>query len=246
MSEKTIQALALFFKKYNNEAIVESFYCYILDKKNDFSSPEVQSYILKNWWTSNFSSFSDNNEKHLTQKENSLFFKILSWDQLIKISDDNQFGNNDEHDAIYRGQNMSWFQYGLLDHWTLIKEASLYANPKKFSKSISLTNSLEENSWHFLARTLKKSRRIDFMEIVEMIQKFSTISVLQKNIMGQTSIDILKENIEYQLSEKLNANLKFTEINQQVLEIFEKISLHEKLTHSLVDLPCKSKFSRKI
>lgn len=246
MSEKIIQSLSSFPKIYGKSPNLESFYHYIFDKKNNFSAPEIQTYILKNWWSSNFSSFDEYIEENLTQKEKLSFFNILSWDKLIHITDSNNFGNNQEHDDIYRGQNMSWFQFGLLDQWTLVKEASLYVNPKKFSKSINLINSLEENSWHFLARRIKQSIRVDFMVIVEIIQKFSTISVLQKNTMGQTPIDILHANISEQRDSSKTTDSELLKINIQALEALEKIAFYEKLNQTLVTGSVQKTKSHKI
>lgn len=124
----------------------------------------------------------------------------INWNILVPIELNNkrtQFVNNRSNTKVYRCEKISWFQFGLLDNWTLCLEGFKFCKDKV--EAINLNNTLGENIFHVISRSYIKTPRPkdNFESLLEIILPYFNQTINVKNKENKTPIEILKTSMFY-------------------------------------------------
>ncbi len=194
---------------------------------DNFFKPEMQSCMMHNWLMGfSFGTvltkkvYSETNPLDI-DKLNTMIEDIVSHlvvEKLVLL--DKQHFDNPGLSAKYRGHDMSWAQYLLLESWSGF--FAIHQHAPRFNEAIGLTNSYKENVYHSLAISfLYQGRSNRTSAMLDILSALPIDKLLEKNIDGQTPLDIINDNI---VQLKLNSNdSKIIKANEEMAVYFQSL-----------------------
>lgn len=228
--EKKTDQLIDFILSSNIESSEEDFFK-ILCSNDNLCHLKIQSLLMNNWWELK-SSLIINDYYRKTDKNDlfKYFYQQLNWDTTFFL----EFQEKTMYQKNYMGQNISWFHFGLLNHWTFL-HVGLDKIPN-LKKAINQKTSRGDNTWHVWANSFQQHPRY-YEEAIEMgknIAQFCSSSVMEKNEQGQTVFDILQDNQKYYESNLINrVKNSLKDSHDHVIDFLNNLVLKENLDGGL-------------
>lgn len=230
--QETLEWLKSAFSRTRSEKLVDKDYTRLVSDEINLNTPEIQSYMMSNWWNTSFSIIRQKAE----DKRLPLFINKLNWTELIEVSGIIHM-RDDALSESYNKEKISWFQFGLLSTHHIIDDAKNHL--KNFDGVFNLVNTKGETAWHILALALKINICSYNQKFVDIINPYCIDSLMQKTLEGKTVFDILTDNVEFNKQPKGKYEVRYPEkslqYNIEFFEILKKQYLFNKLQSGLID-----------
>lgn len=212
--QETLEWLKFAFSRTRDEKLVDKDYTLLVSDEINLNTPEIQSYMMSNWWNTMFSIISQKTE----DKRLPIFINKLNWTELIEVNGIIHMRDNELSES-YKKEKISWFQFGLLSTHHIIDDAKNHL--KNFDGVFDLVNTKGETAWHILALALKINICSYSQKFVDMINPYCADSLMQKTLEGKTAFDILTDNIEFNKLPKGQYKMRYPEESlQDNIELF--------------------------
>lgn len=230
--QQTLQWLKDTFPRHKlNDEEIDKAYTRLVSPEINLDTPEIQSYMMSNWWNTMFSI--------IRQKEEDprlpLFINKLTWSKLVRFDGEIQMRDSDLAKQ-YDGESISWFHFGILSTPHIISDAVKYV--ADFERFASLENSKGQTSWHVLAEDLKincSGRNQEFL--VNIISKYNANTILKKDNAGETFEEILEKNIAFNKLPRGSYEIRYPQESLKSNESLLKILRQENLSNLLREKP---------
>lgn len=240
MNEKeTLQWLKDTFPRHKlSDEEINIAYTKLVSPEINLDTPEIQSYIMNNWWNTMFSIIRQKTEDLRLE----LFINKLTWGKLVKIEGEIQMRDPDLAKK-YIGESISWFHFGILSTTHIIFDAIKHV--PDFERYAVLENSKGETSWHVLAKDLKINVSGNQQYLVDIISKYGESGIMKKDSEGQTFVEILEKNIAFNELPRDSNNIRYPinnkKSNQELLKILRKTRLSNLLQEKPLEFVKKHK-----